>query len=92
MKGYTGQLAQCYGRFHGCLNAIMANKNQKKTSILRRKKVEHRTGLSRSTIYLQIQKGLFPKPINLGPRAVGWIENEIDDWLMDQIEKRDRGI
>ena len=70
----------------------MANTNQEKPSILRRKKVEHRTGLSRSTIYLQIQKGLFPKPINLGPRAVGWIENEIDDWLMDQIEKRDRGI
>jgi len=70
----------------------MANTNQEKISILRRKKLEKRVGLSRSTIYQKIQDGSFPKPINLGPRAVGWIENEIDDWLMDQIEKRDRGI
>ena len=68
----------------------MANTNQEKISILRRKKVEKRVGLSRSTIYLKIQEGSFPKPINLGPRAVGWIENEIDNWLMDRIESRDR--
>jgi len=70
----------------------MADTNQEKISILRRKKVEKRTGLSRSTIYLKIQEGSFPKPINLGPRAVGWIENEIDNWLMDRIETRDRGV
>ena len=69
----------------------MEHKSRAKPSILRRKQVEDRTGLSRSTIYLQIQKGLFPKPINLGPRAVGWIENEIDKWLLERIETRDRG-
>ena len=70
----------------------MAETNQEKITILRREKVEKRVGLSRSTIYLKIQEGSFPKPINLGPRAVGWIENEIDNWLMDRIETRDRGV
>ena len=63
----------------------------KKISILRRKQVEDRTGLSRSTIYLRIQEGTFPKPINLGARAVGWLENEIDGWLTACIEDRDNG-
>ena len=34
-------------------------------------------GLSKSTIYKRISDGLFPKPINLGGRAVGWPELEI---------------
>ena len=55
----------------------MANTNQEKLSIIRRKQVEKRTGLSRSTIYLRIQEGTFPKPVNLGARAVGWPSGEI---------------
>jgi len=66
----------------------MANTNQEKLSILRRKQVEKRTGLSRSTIYLRIQEGTFPRPINLGVRAVGWLENEIEAWLAARIEIR----
>ncbi|AKH19897.1 helix-turn-helix transcriptional regulator [Sedimenticola thiotaurini] len=55
-------------------------------SILRLPKVKARTGLSRSTIYLRISEGSFPKPISLGSRAVGWIEAEVDDWVNQQIE------
>lgn len=62
-------------------------------TILRRKQVENRTGLSRSTIYLRISKGTFPKPIDLGGgRAVGWIEAEIDDWLKSRIELSRKNI
>ena len=68
----------------------MANTNQEKLSILRRKQVEKRTGLSRSTIYLRIQEGSFPKPISLGERAVGWLENEIEAWLVSRIEIRNK--
>ena len=67
----------------------MANTIQEKLSILRRKQVQERTGLSRSTIYLRIQEGTFPRPINLGVRAVGWMENEIEAWLTARIEIRD---
>ena len=66
----------------------MANTIQPKFTILRRKQVETRTGLSRSTIYLRMQKGTFPKPIPLGARAVGWLENEIEDWLASRIQER----
>jgi prophage regulatory protein len=47
------------------------------TAILRRPHVEAETGLSRSTIYLRMTQGLWPKPVNLGPRAVGWPAREV---------------
>ncbi len=56
------------------------------TAILRLPAVKTRTGLSRSTIYLRISEGSFPKPVSLGGRAVGWIEAEVNDWLNQQIE------
>jgi prophage regulatory protein len=68
----------------------MAKQIHDALTILRRKQVEARTGLSRSTIYLRISDGSFPKPINLGGRAVGWIEHEIDDWLADRINSSRR--
>ncbi len=55
-------------------------------SILRRPEVQARTGLSRSTIYLRVSQGTFPKPIGLGERAVGWLENEIDNWLQSRVD------
>ena len=68
----------------------MANTNQEKLSILRRKQVEKRTGLSRSTIYLRIQESTFPRPVSLGARAVGWLENEVEAWLIERLEARNR--
>lgn len=56
------------------------------TTILRLPDVKGRTGLSRSTIYLRINNGEFPKPISLGGRAVGWVESDIQKWLDDCIE------
>lgn len=54
-------------------------------NFLRLPAVKARTGLSRSTIYLRITQGTFPKPVSLGARAVGWIEAEIDAWLAERI-------
>ncbi len=56
------------------------------TAILRLPAVKARTGLSRSTIYLRISEGRFPKPVSLGGRAVGWVEAEITEWLNQQIK------
>ena len=58
----------------------------KQVMILRRKQVEQRTGLSRSTIYLRISQGDFPKAVSLGARAVGWFGSEIEDWLHSRVE------
>ena len=46
-------------------------------TILRRRQVETATGYSRSTIYLRISQGLWPKPVAIGPRAVGWPAGEV---------------
>lgn len=48
------------------------------STILRLPAVRERSGLSRSTIYQRIIDGLWPKPVNLGPRAVGWPASELD--------------
>lgn len=59
-------------------------------TILRRRQVTARTGLSRSSIYAKIAEGTFPKQIFLGARAVGWEEQKIEAWLFDCVE-RSRG-
>jgi prophage regulatory protein len=55
-------------------------------TILRLPAVKASTGLSRSTIYLRVSEGTFPKPVSLGDRAVGWLEKEIQEWLQHRIE------
>ena len=55
-------------------------------TILRLPVVIERTGLSRSTIYLMMSKDKFPSPIALGDRAVGWLMDDIDNWLNQRIE------
>lgn len=59
--------------------------------IMRLKEVIEKTGLSRSTIYNLISQGKFPKQIDLGARSVGWVDTEIEDWLLAKIELRDIG-
>lgn len=54
--------------------------------ILRLPQVKVRVGLSRSSIYAAIAQSRFPKPVELGPRAVGWLDSEIDAWVMQQVE------
>jgi prophage regulatory protein len=56
-----------------------------KTRVLRRPIVEEVTGLRRSTIYAAIAAGTFPRPIHLGPRAVGWLESDVDQWLAQRV-------
>lgn len=53
--------------------------------IRRLPEVKSRTGLSRSSIYLRMKQGTFPKNISLGGRAVGWLESDIDQWLEDCV-------
>ena len=59
----------------------MAQPIRREPAFLRRKQVETRTGLSGSTIYRYITYGVFPKPVPLGPRAVGWIESDLCEWI-----------
>ncbi|MDP2228244.1 MAG: AlpA family transcriptional regulator [Moraxellaceae bacterium] len=57
--------------------------------ILRLKDVMACTGLGRSSVYKFITEGRFPKPVALGDRAVGWVEEEVQDWIRARVAARD---
>lgn len=58
------------------------------TSIARLPKVKAITGLSRSEIYRREAEGRFPQRVVLGPRCVGWLENEVYDYISQHAAKR----
>jgi prophage regulatory protein len=49
--------------------------------VMRLPEVTHVTGLSGSTISDGVKAGTFPRPLQLGPKAVGWKEADIAEWL-----------
>lgn len=60
--------------------------------VLRLPVVVVRTGFSRSSIYQRIAEGKFPAPIQLGPRAVGWLESDIEAWIAARVQVRDCNV
>ena len=67
----------------------MRDAAQPKPKVLRLVAVLTRTGKSQSGVYEGVSAGTFPGPIRIGPRAVGWLEDEIDDWVAQRIAERD---
>ena len=55
---------------------------------LRLAQVREITGLSRSTIYRYMDKGMFPKHYDLGPRTVAWLEQDIQGWFGQRLLTR----
>ena len=62
--------------------------NRTHETILRRREVCKRTGLSRSTVYARIHSGDFPASISLGGSAVGWLESEVSAWIAGHASER----
>jgi prophage regulatory protein len=58
-----------FNNAHGGVNMVI--------SILRLPRILQDTGRSRSSLYRDIDEGLFPKPVAIGLRAVGWPEHEV---------------
>jgi prophage regulatory protein len=50
------------------------------TRFLRLPAVIEMVGLQRTAIYGRIKEGTFPVPVQLGPRAVAWDEQDIVEW------------
>lgn len=74
----------------------MSAQSTTSVSILRRKQLEAKIGLSRSAIYAKLRYNPkrpsdydpgFPRPISMGAKAVGWLSHEVEAWLTAQIEK-----
>jgi prophage regulatory protein len=47
------------------------------------------TTFSRSTIYRLIEMGEFPIQIKLAERSIGWIEQEVEDYMENKINERE---
>jgi len=57
-------------------------------SIIRHKLVRQKLQISSAKLFNMIAKGEFPKPFLIipGGRAVGWLESEVDDWILSRRE------
>jgi prophage regulatory protein len=55
---------------------------------LRLNQVVEKTGMSRSTVYLYLNQGRFPKPVQISERLVAWVESEVDAWMQERIAAR----
>ena len=63
-------------------------------NILRYPDAARKCGVSKLTLYRWSSKDEyahmgFPKPIPLGANSVGFVEEEVNDWLAEQAAKRD---
>lgn len=60
-------------------------------AIVRLPEVRARTGLSRSEIYRREGLGEFPKRVKLGARSVGWLSEEVQQWIEARIRESRNG-
>lgn len=67
-------------------------------TMLRLPEVMARTGLSRATIYCKANPkdprydASFPKRVKLSANASGWVESEVNQWLVQRIQQRNQAI
>ncbi|QKF67848.1 putative transcriptional regulator, AlpA family [Arcobacter venerupis] len=55
------------------------------TNFLRIVDVMKKTGIAKSTIWLWISEGKFPKPIKLSPIITIWEEEKVDNWMKEKL-------
>lgn len=57
-----------------------------KHSLIRLTEVMSRVGLKKSTIYKYMNEDRFPQSFPIGDSAVGWLESEVDEWIVTLVE------
>ena len=63
-------------------NEVKDNGQETFVSIIRMKKVQELTGLSRTTIWRKVQLGEFPVPLKLTANTIGFYAHEIEEYLL----------
>ena len=53
--------------------------------LLRLPEVLAMIGLSRATVYRLMDKGAFPRPVQLTERAVGWRATDVTTWISSRM-------
>jgi prophage regulatory protein len=56
--------------------------------ILNKRELRAKTSISVQHITRLEKVGKFPKRVQLTENRVGWIEQEVDDWLMERAKRR----
>jgi len=61
--------------------------------VIRDAQIRQKLGLSSAKLFDMVAKGIFPEPFTLVPggRAVGWLEHEVDHWIIQRRESAKRG-
>ncbi len=57
--------------------------------VLRKGELSAMVGLHYSTIWRLMQRGEFPRPVQLSENRVGWLEAEVEEWLARRVDLRD---
>jgi prophage regulatory protein len=64
--------------------------NSSDVRLIRLAEVRRRTGLSTSSIYLGMQRGEFPRRVRITGSVIGWIEREIEEFIVNRIAAREQ--
>lgn len=54
--------------------------------VIRHNQVCQKMQISSAKLFDMVANGIFPKPFQLVPggRAVGWLEQDVDQWILDR--------
>ena len=68
------------------INTYPASDAPSFAQILRHAEVKKRLKVSSAKLFDMVAKGQFPKPFKIVPggRAVGWLESDVDEWVLDR--------
>lgn len=56
--------------------------------LMRIREVLQLSGLSRATLYREIKSHAFPAPVKLSLRSVGWLQDDVTQWLQARVSQR----
>jgi prophage regulatory protein len=56
--------------------------------LLRLREAIKRTGLARSSVYLAIKQGVFPKQLKLTMLSTAGLESGVEQWIVKRVELR----
>ena len=71
------------------MRSTTASKEGEMQKVLKLPGVMEMTGLGRSSIYQRMKDKRFPRAIELGSRSRGWLQAEIEAWIVKQVKERD---
>lgn len=49
--------------------------------ILSRDEMSSRISVSKMTLYRWVKQGVLPPPVQVGPRRVGWLESQVEEFI-----------